>query len=179
MAGTNPSVQKLRALLRDPHIPQQDMEKHVKELMGKNDRLLAVVGGSLVEGALRGLLKSKMRNENDTDKRLFGPNAPLSSFSVKIDLAYALKLVDNDTRRNAHYIREIRNVFAHRVAPTSFLTTEVAAVCRLLVIGSHEGNKRAQRSMRARFLVGCVTTGRAIWGLSSLARPATSHEKHH
>src|ERR1051326_2063172 len=105
MAGTNATIKALRDLLRDTIIPQEIMGKHVKELAGRNDRLLAIVGGSAVEAALEGRLLRVMRD--GSREALFGIRAPLSTFSAKIQIAYALGLINNDVRRNADYIRDI------------------------------------------------------------------------
>lgn len=169
MAGTNASIKGLREILRDKVIPHEVMGKHIKELSGRNDRLLGVVGGSGVESALEGRLLQVMRD--GSREVLFSPKAPLSTFSAKIQAAYALRLIDNDTRRNADYIREIRNVFAHRIAPTSFQTPEVAAVCRLLRLGKYEMNLTAMRSVRHRFRLAVLATSLAIWGNEKLELP--------
>ncbi len=159
MAGANTSIKALRALMRNPIIPREDMIKHIRELTGRNDRLIAVVGASAVEGSLRGLLKKQMPNGPG---KLFDPRFPLSTFSATIDVAYALGLIDPVVRRNANYIREIRNVFAHRIAPTSFRTKEVAAVCRLLALGRWEHRKNTRTNMRTRFLYAAIRTGSSI-----------------
>jgi hypothetical protein len=162
MANKNSSIKALRALLRDPAIPLKDIAKHVRELTGRNDRLVAVVCGSVIEFNLRGLLESAMPNG---PRQLFEPHAPLSTFSAKIELAYSLNLIDGNIRRNADYIREVRNVFAHRVAPTDFRTKEVVAVCKLLMLGKRqEYHKDANSNMRTRFLLAATSTGSAIAG---------------
>ncbi len=159
MAGTNSSIKALRWLLRDNIIPRNVMLKHIREVTGKNDRLIAVVGGSQVEGVMRALLKANMPNGPGT---LFDSKSALSTFAAVIDLAYAFGLIDADIKRNSHYIREIRNVFAHRIAPTSFKTKEVANVCKLLVLGRHEGRENVNSDMRARYQFAVVHTGGAI-----------------
>jgi hypothetical protein len=159
MAGTNASIKALRALLRDNSIPTDDIGKHIRELSGQNDRLIAIIGGSLVEANLQRLLKAKMPNGHGA---LFDPNQALSTFSAKIDLSYALGLIDKNIKRNADYMRDIRNVFAHRIAPTSFRTDEIATVCRLLKLGKFEDRKDADTNMRKRFLYAVIVTGSSI-----------------
>jgi hypothetical protein len=44
--------------------------------------------------------------------RLFKGYGPLSSFSAKIDLAYALKVTTLEIHNELHKIRDIRNAFA-------------------------------------------------------------------
>jgi hypothetical protein len=38
----------LKELARDKVIPQEEMDKHVKELAGTNDRVAAIVGGTIL-----------------------------------------------------------------------------------------------------------------------------------
>jgi hypothetical protein len=168
MVAVNSSIDALRRFLRDPVIPSDQMGKHLRELVGKNDRLVAIVAGSFVEASLRRLLEGQMRN--GTHGELFGARGPLSGFAAKIEIAYALRLIDANTRRNAHYIREIRNVFAHKVAPVSFRTPVVAAVCKLLSAGSREGHP-ASANMRTRYLFAATATASAVWGRDSLPPP--------
>lgn len=159
MAAANASTKALRALSRDLTIPIEDMTKHVRELTGTNDRLIAIICGSLVETNLRGLLQSVMPNGGGT---LFDINAPLSTFSAKTNLAYSLNLIGADIRRNADYIREIRNVFAHKIAPISFRTKEIADVCALLSLGDWEPKESPEENMGARFLKAALETAAAI-----------------
>jgi hypothetical protein len=170
MTAKNASIKALRALLRNPAIPPEAIAQHLRELTGRNDRLIAVIGGSAVEAALERLLRSVMPNDPQT---LLDPKGALSTFSAKIELAYALGLTSNDVRRNADYIRDIRNVFAHRVAPTSFKTKEVAAVCRLLVLGKAERRDGAKSDMRRRYLLACIATASsaAVRSFATSAKP--------
>lgn len=159
MARSNATIAALKRLLRDPIIPAAEMAQHFKELRSTNDRLVAVVCGSLVERTLQSLLEAVMPNGSGT---LFEGNSPLSTLSAKISVAYSLNLIGPDIRRNADYIREIRNVFAHRIAPTSFATQEVAAACALLSLGKWDQSTFYQGSPRKRYLAAALETGFAI-----------------
>jgi DNA-binding MltR family transcriptional regulator len=159
MAGTNESVKKLRALLRhSDDMTEEENRHHIKQLAGKNDRLVAIVGGSIVEDTLQYLFEKKMPNK-DAAAALFGPRGALASFSSKINTAYAFGFIDRDVQRNCDYIREIRNVFAHRIAPTSFTTPEVRDVCRLLVTML---KTKPARSMRQHYMNAVFATSLAI-----------------
>jgi len=159
MVTANASIKALRALQRDPTIPLRDWVRHIKELTGRNDRLVAIICGSYVEAELRKLLQSAMPNGAGM---LFDPHAPLSTFSAKINLAYSLALIGPDIRRNADYMREVRNVFAHRVAPTNFRTKEVSAVYRLLSRGKWDTTFDPKMTMRTKFMLTAIATGGAI-----------------
>ena len=50
--------------------------------------------------------------------RARGPGAPLSGLFAKTQVAYALGIISEETRGLINRIRNIRNVFAHRFAPS-------------------------------------------------------------
>jgi hypothetical protein len=160
MSKANATIKNLRALLRDHSIPLRQIPKHVKEITGNNDRLVAVVLASVLEKNLTSLLEDVLLKTDH--ERLFGPRCPLATFSAKIDLCHALNLIDSDIRRNCDYIREIRNTFAHKIGPISFRTKEVAAVCKLLELGAWEGRPKAKTNMRARYLFAATNTASSI-----------------
>jgi mannitol operon repressor len=164
MPATNASIKALRAIARNTTIiPHTDLQKFIRSLTGRNDRLIGVVCGAMVENALSHLLTSAMPNGPGT---LLDINGPISTFSAKISLAWSLGLINGDIRRNCDYIREVRNVFAHRVAVTSFRTKEVAAVCRLLKIIENPlvnaTKKNQQKPQRSYFFVASLLTYLAI-----------------
>src|SRR6478736_2369671 len=73
------------------------------------------LAGTLVEDSLRALLISRMAPgvEKDEPKDLFGPMKPLSSFSAKIRMGFALKLYGERTFHDLELLRKLRNLFAH------------------------------------------------------------------
>ncbi len=67
-----------------------------KELYSRgNDRATAVILGSYVERSLQNRLMTVMRDHVDAEngKALSGEQGPLGTFSRKIIMAYALKLI--------------------------------------------------------------------------------------
>jgi hypothetical protein len=71
---------------------------------------------------------------SDDRKRLFEGDGAVSTFSSKIILAYALKLIGRITKSDLDLIRFLRNEFAHSRMPFDFKTPEVRAVCDRLKI---------------------------------------------
>jgi hypothetical protein len=80
-----------------------------------SDRAAVILQASNVEGILESLLQTKMRQplSNDLRDRLFDGNGPLSTFSHKVMLGYALELYGPVFRHDLDLIRELRNGFAH------------------------------------------------------------------
>src|SRR5262249_39739449 len=110
MTRQSPSITKLSTLIKDQTLTPEEFDAHFEELVGTNDRLIAIVGGAMVEAALAHAIREKMIPLNKrNDDRIFGQKAPLGTFSAKIDVAYALGLISEDVQRNADYIRAIRN----------------------------------------------------------------------
>lgn len=120
------SLKKLMRRLPQP----EDFEKALNELDTESPRAAAVLAATWLEDILRLALLYKMRTLSDEDEdRLFLGTGPLSSFSTKIQLGYALSIYGPKSRHDLDSIREIRNAFAHVRAPISFDTKEIAARC--------------------------------------------------
>jgi Mannitol repressor len=71
-----------------------------------------------------------VRIGNDYLESIFsdGGNGPLSTFSAKIKLAYALGIVSAETRLQIERVREVRNHFAHHKDKVSFKHPSVMSV---------------------------------------------------
>lgn len=97
------------------------------ELDKESDRGTVLVAGAMLEEALGELLVTHLvPNPTAVDPLFDGPNAPLQSFSSKIDIAYRLSLISDRFCRDLHIIRRIRNDVAHRAAGCSFQDTSIA-----------------------------------------------------
>jgi DNA-binding MltR family transcriptional regulator len=59
---------------------------------------------------------------------LFDGTAPLSTFSAKIKIAYAMGIIGKLTRHDLEKLREIRNAFAHSIRHLSFDLPEIANI---------------------------------------------------
>jgi len=131
MASEPAYIRNLRLISRaEPqfmHIETLERELYNSE----SDRATVVLFGSFVEANLGRLLFKLMRdNLNSTDRKLmFEYNGVVGTFSSKIILAYALKLIGPKTRFDLDLIRFLRNEFAHSRMSFSFDTPEVRAVC--------------------------------------------------
>ena len=109
----------------------------VQTLSSESDRGCVLVGAAMLDEVLRGILLGPLRDDEETLRALFDAgSAPLSSFSAKIRLCYALGLVSKNTHADLHRVREIRNDAAHfekrRGAgfDTGFATQSVVDRCR-------------------------------------------------
>lgn len=76
---------------------------------------------TVIEDMLEATLRNKMSKLSpDEDARLFGPDAPLGSFSAKIRMAHALGMLGREQMRMCDVLREMRNACAHSRRSISF-----------------------------------------------------------
>lgn len=91
------------------------------EFKEESDRACVILAASLLDNALLGLLQSKLAPCAGSNDSIFdGANAPLSTFSSRIDASYRLGLISARFCRDLHLIRRIRNEFAHNVTGCDF-----------------------------------------------------------
>ncbi len=101
-------------------ILNDDIHAAVNEFIDSpSSRVVAVLGGGVVEEALLQSLALRLRQSSVQDT-FFKPNGPMGGFASKIDLGYLLHMYDKTTRAALEGISEIRNIFAHRLRITSF-----------------------------------------------------------
>lgn len=113
------------------NIPEQ-----IGELFTKSRRLqecthagVAIVGAAIIEEQILRALLTKMRPlSREMDKGLFDGYGPLSSFSGKIDMAYALQIITKETYNDLTTIRRLRNKFAHSMSLLNFNSVEIRAL---------------------------------------------------
>ena len=96
---------------------------HYYELYAEeSDRGAAVLAHALFDHRLGNVLKS--RNDGFKKGRL--------QFWMKVEIAYALRLFDQEIRDGLSTINQIRNEFAHSLKQMDFRDKEVAALCSKL-----------------------------------------------
>lgn len=97
-----------------------------KDFASESDRACVILGGALLDAALETLLRARLLPCAASEDPLFdGANAPLASFSSRIELSHRIGLIDASFARNLHLIRRIRNDFAHNVTGCSFSDSSV------------------------------------------------------
>jgi len=80
----------------------------------RDDRFAVITLASLIDVGLERAIKSRMRRLKPDDyNAIFGGTGPLSGFSARIRVAYALGIIGPLIRNDLSLINEIRNVFAH------------------------------------------------------------------
>ena len=95
----------------------------------------ALTAVAMLDEALRGAIESRFVPLNsERRKELFSDaaNGPLSTFSNKIRMGYAMGLYGEIFRADLDIVRHVRNVFAHATRHVDFDVPEVAQACGLL-----------------------------------------------
>lgn len=87
-----------------------------------SDRVVAIIGGAILEDALKEALISRLRSPDghkvNINEKLFRMGGSLGSFLPKVDLGYQLYVFEKPIRNAMYGIVEIRNLFAHQLDMT-------------------------------------------------------------
>ena len=104
----------------------EELRVFAKEFGKESDRACVVLSAAMLEQALDSVFRTCLvAAPSSRDDLLDGPNAPLSSFSAKIDLAHRIGVISTKFCRDLHLIRKIRNQFAHNVTGCDFSNRSV------------------------------------------------------
>jgi DNA-binding MltR family transcriptional regulator len=109
-----------------------DLGNFARELQSETDRGAALVGTAVIDHYLVDVLRAFLISKSAAARLLDGMNAPLGTFSARIDATYALGLIGADEHSECHILRRIRNLFAHQRHGLSFIDEKIAALCSLL-----------------------------------------------
>lgn len=139
-----------KKVIHDYHSATHWDEVFDREFSKESDRAAVILTGSMFENALGQLLKiSLVASPTSTDELLDGPNAPLSTFSAKINACYRIGLISKQFTRDLHLIRSIRNKFAHNIAGCAF--DESAVRSQVLELAKSSGYIESNPKMRKKY----------------------------
>jgi hypothetical protein len=114
----------LRFLTMRPQ-DQNDLSRFFRELQNESDRGLALVGASVIDDKLRSTLRSFLVDCKAASKLVEGGNAPVGTFSSRIDACLAMGLIEQFESEEITLIRKVRNEFAHGLHGTTFQTEPI------------------------------------------------------
>ena len=87
---------------------------------GESDRAAALLAGSFVETFLGSILEDLFVRDDKHMRAIFKGHGPLSSFSARAELLYAMGFLTDVMWNDLKFIRKIRNHFAHHPDVTGF-----------------------------------------------------------
>ncbi len=102
------------------------------EIDRQEDRAAAIIAAAFFEDRLTLAIRERLVNDPRVVNPLFKGAGPLASFAAKIDLAYLLGIYGAPHRAKLHTIRNIRNEFAHNLAPLTFESQKIEGMCATL-----------------------------------------------
>jgi DNA-binding MltR family transcriptional regulator len=120
-----------------------------KALTAESDRGCALFAAAYLDRALSDLLFVSLVGNKNIEDDLFRGNAPLSSFSARIKMAFYLGKLSPSARRDLETIRSIRNDFAHHPEYIDFTVQSVKDRCDNLVHIWHEADARPRAKFTA------------------------------
>jgi DNA-binding MltR family transcriptional regulator len=153
----------------------------ISEFEKESDRAAVILTASLFDNALAQLIAvSLVASPSSTDELLYGANAPLSTFSARINLAYRVGLISRKFCRDLHLVRSIRNSFAHNVHGCGFDESSVKS--RVLELSKSSGLIERNPKFRASYPVGTrgdflFSASWMLWSLNTKIESAHSFEE--
>jgi DNA-binding MltR family transcriptional regulator len=101
-----------------------DFKAVAETLLKESDRGCVIFSASLLDEGLENLIRACCHADAPSIKSsvnpLFQTYAPLSTFSGKIQLCYAFRLIPKILRDDLELVRKMRNDFAHNYGPIDF-----------------------------------------------------------
>jgi len=138
----------------------------IKELENQTDRGAAIIGAALVEERLTEAIESRLLPNTIKKDKLLNETGPLGTFSAKIDMAYGLGFFGENSHKDLHIIRKIRNKFAHRIEPLTFTIQSISDQCNALWLPKNVlemGNSEPPTTPRHQYLRAINILNGLIW----------------
>jgi len=117
-------------------LPNTKIKEYIIEIaefrMGlavESDRASGLMSAAFLEDYLSRLIGAFMVDNIKVKSEIFSHNGPLGTFSSKIDMAFMLGLISDNTKRDLHLLRKIRNEFAHSAKPLEFTNSAINSRC--------------------------------------------------
>lgn len=137
----------------DANIEKSKSLPFMRLLEAQDDRGAAVYGSAIIEERLADeIQRSWAPMQKTMADRLFSGGGPLAPFAARIDIAYAMHLISNSTRQDAHTIRRIAERARLVSLPFSFGAEDVQRLASELVIPKHVAGDEKPNVARERNL---------------------------
>ena len=109
-----------------------EIDASVADFSAESDRGAIILAATNIEDALGDRILQYLpglQGDEPTRKRMFEQDGQIASFSKRIELAYALGIIDREYRKKIDLVREIRNACAHSRKPISLKQIELREAC--------------------------------------------------
>lgn len=135
----------------------QELSTFFAELQSETDRGLPLVAAALIDEKLMETLQSFFCEGKAADRLLSEVNAPLGTFSSRIEACFALGLIDEHEYREITLVRKVRNLFAHARHGLMFTNDKVAGLCSAFASPLPSGSQYEAAGARFRFINATVS----------------------
>lgn len=120
----------LHHLTRTPLTWRSGLTAAAASVQSGDDRTAGIIAATTIDVSLERAIRTRFRPLKPSDSdAIFAGTGPLSTFSGKIQIAYAMGLIGPQTRHDFTTIKDIRNVFAHSTRNYSFQTKQIYDRC--------------------------------------------------
>jgi DNA-binding MltR family transcriptional regulator len=137
-------------------------KKHLEGVLQLSEQGSAIVFSSVVDETLARLLRDFFVKHPKTVEKMLEDPGPISSFGVRIELAFLLGLINSRERRMLNLIRKIRNHFAHSYEFVSFSQSPIKERCLELDVTVIESQTGAPIFNR-KFMEACIYLVDVLW----------------
>ncbi len=121
-----PTKEQLDSLLRFLEILDKDIK-------GDSDRAAAITLAAYLESLLEDVLHQQFVNLSKGEyKEVFGGDGPLATIESKLNIAYAMGLIDKNDKVELKLAFRIRNRFAHDFFKSNFSDFRIVELCNNL-----------------------------------------------
>lgn len=117
--------------LEETHPHLKDFLAFLDHLNNESDRGRVLIAASMLDDLLQQIIRSILIPGKSTDRLTIGFNAPLGTFSSKIEIAFAMGVISEREYKDIVTIKNIRNKFAHNIA-VSFDDNAIIDLCKNL-----------------------------------------------
>lgn len=122
-------IKKPKILETHPHL--KDFVEFLDHLRQESERGQVLISASVLDDLLVKALQAFLIEGHSAEKLLNAFNAPLGTFSARIEATHAMGIISDEERHDATVIRKIRNEFAHTLA-ISFADQRIKDLCASL-----------------------------------------------
>jgi hypothetical protein len=165
--ATQPAYLKiLKDYARERHGNEEDLRSAVLDMKGESDRGAIILSATSIEDILEIEIANRMpslKSDDQLQKKIFEGDGPISSFSRKIDMAYALGIIDKQYHGIINLIREVRNACAHARRPISLARPELQGVCKVIISDTiNDLIDESPQVLREALVIKCMLIGHYI-----------------
>jgi len=115
------------------YVPGKWCDHFETSIIKESLRAIVILSSCYLDEALYDLLRIVLVPSKEKNDVLFdGPQAPLGTFSAKIEMAFRMQLIDSEMKESIHLVRKIRNDFAHNLMGCDFQKEKILNLNRRL-----------------------------------------------